>query len=578
MKSHNAIHALVLAAYVLVFIILLMASPAYTFYTGDQGLKFIQIRTIEDHGPLHLHLPEKGIPADALEHALPDAATYTYEGKTYSIYSPLFALLTAPFHLALGYPGLFLLPFLCALGCCLLGRRLASRLFGETRCGLYALLLILASPIAFYGMVFWEHAPAVFFCGIALYLFMLRGTKKALFFAGLAIGAACWFRPESLLFGVVMGLAGLYLRMRPDTCDPPARGVRITILSLTAYAAGTLAGYLPQLLVNIETSGTILGGSLLHHLPRMSESWTSTDAKGAVMANTTYWNQAWNHLVRPRIAFVYRYFLGDLWPTITACILLALTGRLFMRGATNPIREKLTSLLLLIFVAGAVAYPVLRYLAGGASIPFWNFWLTFPASAGVLGILCVSRPRDGRLRFLLLLGTGTILLKIFVMPVGGGVQWGLRMMLPAFLPLALAVAFEMRRGETKLYRHALLLLLAASLSIQCVGAAKIASHRQKLAVVPGRLSGLTESGEVILSPCAPLYQICPVLTADRSFLQIPGGRNIEPLLDALGTKTPVSVVGLESEWPVIENGKYHLSDERVGLGWGGLEFRRIEIR
>ena len=143
MNQHKAIDFLAPAVYVLVFIIILVASPAYSFYTGDQGLKFIQIRTIVDHGPSHLHLPEKNLPTAVLERARPDAMTYSWKGRTYSIYSPMFAFLTAPFHLVLGYGGLFLLPLLSVLGCCLLIRRLAFNLTGEGRSGRTALLSLI---------------------------------------------------------------------------------------------------------------------------------------------------------------------------------------------------------------------------------------------------------------------------------------------------------------------------------------------------------------------------------------------------------------------------------------------------
>ena len=60
--SHRIYTIAALLGYGVVLLLTVFLSPPFSFYTGDQGLKLIQVRTVVEHGPLHFSLPEKAVP------------------------------------------------------------------------------------------------------------------------------------------------------------------------------------------------------------------------------------------------------------------------------------------------------------------------------------------------------------------------------------------------------------------------------------------------------------------------------------------------------------------------------------
>jgi hypothetical protein len=409
---------------------------------------------------------------------------------------------------------------------------------------------------------------------------MTRKTIRGLFLAGLPLGVACCFRTESLLFGAALILAGVYLRFRrhgePEEAGPLTSG---RLKGFIGYMAGAAFAYLPQVWVNFRTSGSVLGGHFLGHSNLLGYFFTPKSVPGSRAVHVeSFWKVTWDYLIYPRLHYLERVFLEPLWIPVLICLAIALVGRFVKKKSSPRIGEGWATALMILFLITVVMVPLVQQDITQIVPLTCNFWFTFPLAGVLISLVLVSRERDRTFRFLLWTTIFLVVLRVIAIPVVGGGQWGFRMMLPLVLPVVLLSVLEMKRAQTPWYRGALLLLLLAGLVVQGHGASHIVKNRKSLARVPERIEGLTEPGEVILTHYPILYQLCPTLTRDRTFLVIRGKRDISPILNALPPGTPVSVASHSPKrvWPEIKDKAFRYDPEVFELGWGGLRIRGIE--
>ena len=145
--------------------------PARTFYSPDEGAKYLQMRGLEGNPfrPCRLFYP--GIAQDPemfyyparVQMEMGIAKIYPgadAEGRVQSNWLPWFPLATKPFFAWLGPRGLYFIPLLAGLFALWLTGAVASVLDpGARRMALTAFAL--ASPILFYCVTFWEHTLAL---------------------------------------------------------------------------------------------------------------------------------------------------------------------------------------------------------------------------------------------------------------------------------------------------------------------------------------------------------------------------------------------------------------------------------
>jgi hypothetical protein len=242
----------------------LAALPAGGLWIIDNGNKRIQVEALLASGLRDFSLPWPGRELDpGFEFTpMPNAFGVVREGKLYSVFSPVFPVLsTLPFR-ALGDRGLPLLPLLASL-LLLAGVARLARLAGMQSPGLAVLAAGLATPVWFYALVFWEHAVAAGLCVGAVALvfdFLAQGGRRGLFLAGLALAAGAGLRDPLLLFAALLG-AFLLLAA-------PRQRFRAGLL----FGAGLAAGLLPLALFQWLALGDPLGFHLTHGFaPRAGE-------------------------------------------------------------------------------------------------------------------------------------------------------------------------------------------------------------------------------------------------------------------------------------------------------------------
>jgi len=233
------------------------------FYAGDQGIKSLQVEQIaKGYGFKYLHLPQpewvRTIWQDGFS-PLREPTFYRSAAGYVIVYPPAFQIISAWLFEKWGTAGLYIIPMSSTV---ILLVWLVSLL---KRCGVlpvmtaFALfLLVFCSPLALYGVMFWEHLPAVMllFAGVA---FIARPQRSAARAAGLGLvsGLAVFLRPEALamdgLYGTAVALVYFVQRRRPDAAR--LFGKAPVIAFLTGMALPVMAFFA----FNKAEYGAILG-------------------------------------------------------------------------------------------------------------------------------------------------------------------------------------------------------------------------------------------------------------------------------------------------------------------------------
>lgn len=230
------------------------------FWITDNANKFLQVQALANSGYTEFSIPWPGqtVDPDFIYNPLPYYFTRVESGKLYSVFSPVFALISALFFGYLGHWGLYLLPVLSALAM-LAGLAQLARLVGyRIAVGHVAVLTAgLCTPVFFYSLVFWEHTPAICL-GIwsvrYLLQFIADSAPKHLSLGMVAAGLSVYFRDEFYLLCLVLALATAWY----------ARTGRLKVLVSAALIL--FASLLPLWLFQWLTIGHPLGYHLNTHL------------------------------------------------------------------------------------------------------------------------------------------------------------------------------------------------------------------------------------------------------------------------------------------------------------------------
>ncbi len=203
----------------LLYVLVVALRPVGTFWSLDEGGKFLYLQNTVMTGNPAAPL---AYPGQSIDRDLKFIPLYWYVQDGARIYSwwPVgFALLTMPIYRLLGWAGLYVLPVLAgvltAIGAGLLARELLPR--SQRAAAWTALIVGLATPVAFYSTMFWEHTPATACATLAVLMTLWawrRGNGWLLLAAGVLAAAATFLRTENLSIAGGIGVALLLRRWR----------------------------------------------------------------------------------------------------------------------------------------------------------------------------------------------------------------------------------------------------------------------------------------------------------------------------------------------------------------------------
>ena len=221
------------------------ARPQNVFWTVDEGGKFIYIQnTLRTGNPAsQFEYPARSI--DPNGEFYPSSYAIHRDGQIFMWWQAGFPLLAGLFYQLVGWLGLYILPAACGAATAYLAA-LTLGLFIPDRLKLQILALLvtgLATPIAFYSTMFWEHTLTT--CGaMATTYFLLLGLKsnqnRWYYFAGISAALAIFFRVEVVFLLVGFGIIILIKNRRGGLC----------------FGLGTLVILAPLTYIHTKITGT----------------------------------------------------------------------------------------------------------------------------------------------------------------------------------------------------------------------------------------------------------------------------------------------------------------------------------
>ncbi|MFN8178243.1 MAG: hypothetical protein U0167_09950 [bacterium] len=426
--------ALALATSLAGLVLFARLGPAWTFWTVDDAGKSLVVANLEHNpGSTSLEYPGRALDPDFRFFPQPIRGSERYatlhDGRIVSQYLAPFPYLALPFAAVFGFIGLGLWPALGAGAVVLLTGLLAAALGGSRRAGrLAAAILLVSSPLLFYGSVFWEHSLTA---ALAAAAFLALATPRPRpFVAGLLLGATCLLREETGLLLSAVVLVAMILRRRPDAAR---------------IAAGGLLGVAARGAFHWATSGSLVGvhGELNQSVPFEHVGDAARDllvgpgfsgipdvaVLGALLV------LAAARSLPPRAALA-PFALGAV-----ALAVVSVRGWLRFPGGEDSALALLKSNSAALFLPWALAAPFLRGPSGGDAAP--SRQTPHPApSGGVPPASENASPAHAAAAWRLLGGASVLFVVFFVLLVPArsitGVHPGPRMLLPV-LPLAAAV-------------------------------------------------------------------------------------------------------------------------------------------
>ena len=207
-----------IAAVGLAYLATLVCFERDGMWTTDNAAKFLQVRALLHSGFASFAIPWPGrsIDPEFVYNPLPFHFSAVRDGELYSVFSPVFAMVSAAPYALLGYWGLYLLPFASALLMLRAAAQLCALAGGGVRARQAAVLIAgLATPVWFYGVAFWEHCLAVCLCLWAL-LFFARfvdsGAARDLVRGAVLVSFAVYLRDDLYLLCALLALAAAVAR------------------------------------------------------------------------------------------------------------------------------------------------------------------------------------------------------------------------------------------------------------------------------------------------------------------------------------------------------------------------------
>jgi hypothetical protein len=433
-----------------------LSVSSLTFFSGDTGLRYYQVRELIDNGwrTVAVDYPARFLDPH-LEHVPFYYAYVVVDDQLFLSISPYFPLLASFLTTLLGTVGLAVLPVLGTVATAAATYRLA-KLSGLSSSPLVLWATALATPLLFYALAFWDHAFVTAFAlwGVA---FLAGGVAKddvRSLLAGSILLALAWVqRPEFAVLVAAVGVSLLLTRFHRSTA--------------LAFGMGNLIGALPLFLLQHVWYGHPLGIVYARKLFRYGEpaSYAIQPYSGGPPLTQT-------DVMSRLLTYVAS---GD--PLTFAATLLGLLG-----------------LLLIVFSLRVPGWRTRRLLLSGLllSLGSYALWLIPMWQGPVTGILPTlpllplslaivdtgGEEREGETvyRFLLVATFLFLGLMLLIWPAFGGKQWGARYLLPAY-PLLLYLAFysfEHYRERLQPPMRSLLGLtfvglLAASVLVQAAG-------------------------------------------------------------------------------------------------------------
>lgn len=460
--------------------ILALALPPRSFFSGDSGVKLIVARNAIQHParPLDVDLPR----IDGQVAPFVDPFFVVHGDHSHAVTSDLFPVLAAPFIALLGIRGALVLPvagflatiwFTAALGVALDHRR--SRVW-------LIFVAVACTPLFFYGLEFWEHAPAAAVAAVATTLYVKHRSPGMLAVSGALLGLAVLLRPEAVCYAVALAVGSRWLRGRFIASE------------MAVVGAGALLMFLPFAALSAWTSGRLLG------------TIVSSDSCALLSA---WWANRWAYLG------VWLLPPSNAW--LAAFVVLA-AAAVFASAVEDAHRKAIVRL------AGVTFAAVIAFASSMGTFGRPSIWNAAPAVFAAFAAPLPHERRGGA--FLWVVAGLSFALVTLIAPGDGGAQWGPRYATLSFIPLAILIgdAFAATMSGSRVVGTvAVAAALVLSLAVQRHAYRDLSGSKKMYERIVEFVERETPDGSVIVTDVwwfdqvtAGLYPTRHVLVADTT--------------------------------------------------------------
>jgi hypothetical protein len=466
--------------------VLAATMPAEGFYSGDSGVKLIASRNAIKHPtrPFDVDLPAvEGRPVPYV-----DRFFEVHGDHAHVLQSPVFPVLSGFPIAAAGLRGAYILPLVSFIAMLPLLNLIRRDSAPSAAVGVLVVLAVFASPVFFYGLEYWEHAPAIACVAAGTALVMGSTDRDArtsyvMAAAGALGGVAILLRPEALWY--VAALAWVSRRQ-------PA---------FPRFLAGVAAMLVPFATANYLHSGSVTGPHLAANLAPLLDHWFT--ARG--------------HRIR----------LWLLPGTPVAALGFLLIGAAWI-GQRAPLDQRRRQTLAL---AGCAVIAVAATRGAFPRDSLWNAW-----PAGSLAL--VPFTTTDRTRRLWFLAVWTFVLVWLTSTHDGGAQWGPRFLLiasPALIVLATCAATDaMGPGYRRPLRQVLVvIILIAGVWTTRAAYRELRGTKRYYARIVNATQSVTALHGYVVSDVWWFDQVVAALYQSRTFLYAPDAGSVRRILQQL---------------------------------------------
>ena len=256
------------------------AMPHETFFTGDSTIKLLQVENLLANHYRSVALRYNGSDIDPDSRISPftlGPSVYVKDGRSYALFPVAFAFLTSLFYAAMGYAGLYVLPLGSGLLCVLLAYGIARRFVPHRVALLAAGACVLATPMAFYSLTFWEHTPVVCLFLAAVWLLLrCEGRTVQAAASGVLLGCGVWVRSEMLVLMGLLYLAAWRSLRRPRVVKVSLAAAAMPLAALAVFNKLVYGEWFGHIARNLAAaSGPEEGGWMAQVNTRAGWLWTS---------------------------------------------------------------------------------------------------------------------------------------------------------------------------------------------------------------------------------------------------------------------------------------------------------------
>ncbi len=511
-------------------------------FTADAGPKLLQAEAFAWGVGLPRSVPYPAAELDPDRRWVPPFMVPVGDGLA-SVYPVLFPLVAAvPVRVA-GRGAAWSVPFLCAIAAAWLAGGLVRRLAGGDAAE-PAVVVLAATPLAFYALTLWEQTLALVMVLGAITLVVAgkrSGSSVRWAAAGVLLAAACWTRTEVVVLLPLLGLPVVAGRWRP---------------AVSAVAGGT-AG----LAIGAALQRVLLGAWRPLHLDYHAAPLLSGPGP-----------------VRERLqTFVATFIPEPLTTLATVVWVIAVIAALHPRWRERILTAILSTGAPAAALAAAFVAPAGRFMAGASPTEAFPFaspaatWLPVAALPAVLAGASLERRSDRWLWAIAGVAAWYLLIVTLAKPARSP-EWGHRLLLPAAVLLTVVV-LALARGQAGRVRFVVATCILGGIAVQGLGVALNRHGCSAHARVVSSVLAATGPGEVVVTDTPIVVLGSGTGFAERKFMFCASSGSLGALAEGLaraGETGFVLATVIGSAGAGLDPG------EAVGID-RGLRWRRVQV-